>query len=338
MTSLSVEQAERFAEMVLAAVAREYPNKILHALSSDADVRPPRQLTPAFFGAFDWHSAVHGHWTLVRLMRCFPGAAFEARARDALGAALSPAKLAGELDYLAADGRSGFEVPYGMGWLLTLDAELARFADPSAPEWRESLEPLARLAAERVERYAETLPYPVRSGEHTQTAFGLALYLDWARVTGADATRVAARTLELYGDDHDTPLHFEPSGYDFLSPSLSEADLMRRVLEPEAYAEWLSRFMPSLASLPDGLFEPVSCPDPADAKLAHLDGLNLSRAWMLEGMRGGLPHADARCDGLARAAASHRDKGLAAVTGEHYAGSHWQGTFAVYLATRLGTE
>lgn len=337
MTSLSLEQAERFADMALDAIGREYPNKIAHTLASDADARPPRELTPAFFGAFDWHSAVHGHWSLVRLMRCFPGAEFETRARARLGVALSPERLAAELAYLEGEGRSGFEVPYGMGWLLTLDAELARSREPDAAEWRENLEPLARLAAERMVRYAEALPRPVRTGEHAQTAFGLTLYLDWALATGADGGRVAKRVLELYRDDHDAPLHFEPSGYDFLSPSLSEADLMRRVLEPGAYAEWLTRFMPGPPRFESAL-TPVSCPDPTDGKLAHLDGLNLSRAWMLEGMRDGLPEADPRREPLGRAALAHRRKGLAAVTGEHYAGSHWQGTFAVYLATRLGTQ
>lgn len=334
MTELDPAAAETIAGMVLDAIAREYPNKVLHALASDADVAPPRALTPAFYGCYDWHSAVHGHWTLVRLCRLFPSASFVMRARAALGRSLTTEKLAGELGYLEHPDRSGFEVPYGIAWLLTLELELGEWDDPEARVWHARLAPLSALGATRIERYLVRLPFPVRSGEHSQTAFGASLYLDWAHASGARASGVRERLLALYAGDRDGPLHLEPSGYDFLSPCLAEADLMRRLLAPAPFAEWLTRFLPSLPAAPDPTWLPApECPDPSDAKLVHLDGLSSSRAWMLEGIARGLPAGDARRAALLDAARSHRSAAFAALRPEHYAGSHWLGTFAVYLAS-----
>lgn len=322
--------------MVLAAIGREYPNKILHFLTSDADARPPRELTPMFFGAYDWHSAVHGHWTLIRLLRVAPNDAFASAAISALEQSFVPERVAGECRYLEVAGRSSFELPYGLAWLLQLGAELAEWDDPRARVWQETLAPLTELATSRMLAWADNLPYPVRYGEHSLSAFGLAFLLDWAKSTQNDDAhrRARARVLALYAGDHDGPLHLEPSGHDFFSPCLAEADVMRRVLGPEELAEFLTRFLPTL---PGGATEPflgpVVCPDPSDPKLSHLDGLNLSRAWMLDGIARGLPQSDARRAVLEKAFVEHRDYGLSHVTADHYAGSHWQATFAVYLAT-----
>ena len=336
MTELTQTLAEQIAGMVLSAVAREYPNKILHALSSDADVAPPRELTPAFFGCYDWHSAVHGHWTLVRLIRTFPTAPFASPARAALERSLSATKLEGERRYLEHPDHASFEVPYGMGWLLTLHRELCEWEDVDARRWCALLAPLAELAAQRVLGYLSRLPFPVRSGEHSQTAFGAALFLDWAHGTGqSESVRLAGeRVRALYATDSAGPLHLEPSGYDFLSPCLAEADVMRRVLEPEELAGWLARFLPGIPAEPDpSWLRPAECPDPSDGKLVHLDGLASSRAWMLEGIARGLPERDPRRRALVAAAAAHRSTALGALRPEHYAGSHWLGTFAVYLTT-----
>lgn len=337
MTGLAEAEAVRLGEMVLAALHREYPNKILHALESDADVRPPRELTPVFFGCYDWHSAVHGHWTLVRLLRLFGDSPLRG-VEAALDASFSPDKIAGELAYLGAKAHKQFELPYGMAWLFTLGQELHEWRDPRAERWRGLLAPLIELAAERLERWALGVPRPIRTGEHSQSAFGLGLTLDASRATGRDALarRVAARVAELHAADRDGPLHLEPSAYDFLSPCLAEADLMRRVLDPDELAAWLGRFLPTLPTRDEPWLDPVRCPDPSDGKLAHLDGLNLSRAWMLEGIAAGLPPSDARRAALEAAARAHREAGLSAVTGAHYEGSHWLGTFAVYLTTRRG--
>ena len=331
--------AERFSRLALACVHQEYPNKIAHVLESDADARPPRELTPAFFGCFDWHSSVHGHWLLARVARLLPDAPYAAEARRALRRTLTPANVAAEVAYLEGKGRVSFERPYGLAWLLQLAAELREWGAPEARAWSATLEPLERAAAARLREWLPKLTQPIRVGEHSQTAFALGLVLDWARSAGDDSTRrlVAARSREFYLGDRACPLAYEPSGEDFLSPCLGEADLMRRVMAPSEYAAWLARFLPELPA--DGRaswLAPGVVTDPSDPKLAHLDGLNLSHAFMLEGIASGLPDHDPRIASLGAAAAVHREKGLAAVTGEHYEGGHWLGTFAVYLVTQRG--
>lgn len=329
---------ERIAGMVLDAIGREYPNHVSLQLGSDADLRPPRQLTPAFYGSFDWHSAVHGHWCLVRMMRRFPGASFAAAARAAVGASLSAERVAGELAYLRP--RPAFERPYGLAWLLQLAAELREWEDAEAGAWRDALAPLESAAAGHLRAWLEKLPWPIRAGTHAQTAFALGLVHDWARVAGEDAmTRlVERRAREYFAADVAAPIAYEPSGHDFLSPILGEADLLRRVMARAEFAPWLAHFLPDLAgAAAQRWLTPVVSPDPSDGHLAHLDGLNLSRAWMLEGIASALPRGDARIACLREAAARHRDAGLAAVTGEHYAGAHWLGSYALYLITGRGT-
>lgn len=331
--------AGRFAELALSCVHKEYPNKIAHVLNGDADVKPPRELTPSFYGCYDWHSAVHGHWLLARLARQFPDAPFAARARAALDRSLTPENIAAEVRYLQAPGRTTFERPYGLAWLLQLAAELREWDDPQARRWSESLDPLARASAERIRTWAPKLSFPIRTGEHNQTAFGFGLILDWARSTGdrATAALLESRIRDLYLKDKDCAIEYEPSGEDFLSPCLGEADVVRRILPPDAFAAWLSAFLPNLPR--DGRGDwlaPGVVTDPTDGKLAHLDGLNLSRAWMLEGIAASLPAGDPRGGALRAAAAAHRASGLRSVTGEHYEGGHWLGSFATYLVTGRG--
>ncbi|HEX4954371.1 MAG TPA: DUF2891 domain-containing protein [Thermoanaerobaculia bacterium] len=331
--------AERFARLALDCVHKEFPNKIAHVLASDADVKPPRELTPAFYGCYDWHSAVHGHWLLARLARTFPGAPFAAPARAALARSLTPEKITAEAAYLAGPGRVSFERPYGLAWLLQLAAELREWPDPEAARGAAALVPLERAAAQRLRDWLPKLSRPIRVGEHDQTAFAFGLVLDWARTAGDGemAQLLRERSLAFYQADRACPLAYEPGGQDFLSPCLGEADLMRRLLAPGEFAAWLSGFLPQVPT--DGSatwLEPAVVTDPTDPKLAHLDGLNLSRAWMLEGIAAGLPEADPRRPSLAATARRHREAGLAAVTGEHYEGGHWLGSFAVYLTTGRG--
>jgi hypothetical protein len=337
--SLEAAPAQRFARLALDCVHREYPNKIGHVLNGEGDVRPPRELTPAFYGCYDWHSSVHGHWLLARLARLFPEEPFAREARAALARSLTPEAIAAETRYFEGAGRVSFERPYGLAWLLQLAAELREWRDPDAQAWSRALGPLEAVAAARLEAWLPKLVYPIRVGEHSQTAFAFGLALDWARGSGqaALATLIEARSRAYYEKDRGCPLAYEPSGEDFLSPCLAEADLMRRVLAPPAFAAWLRGFLPGLpangsaAWLPPGIVT-----DRSDPKLAHIDGLNLSRAWMLEGIAAGLPSADRRIAALRAAASAHREAGLAGVTGEHYEGGHWLGTFAVYLLTRRG--
>ena len=337
--SFSINAAERFANLALACVHKEYPNKLSHNLNSDADVAPPRKLTPAFYGCYDWHSSVHGHWLLVRLVRTFPNASFAPSAREALRQSLTADNIAQEAMYLRAEGRASFERPYGLAWLLQLAAELREWDDPEARNLAANLRPLEEAALGRLEDWLPKLSYPVRIGEHSQTAFALSLMLDYSRVTGDAkfADLLASKARQFYLGDKNCPLNYEPSGEDFLSPCLGEADLMRRVLPSAEFARWLGTFLPQISDVKKGVWlQPVVSPDPSDPKLAHLDGLNLSRAWMLEGISAGLPKGDKRLPMIMAAAEEHRRAGLAAVTGKHYEGGHWLGRFAVYLVTRRG--
>ncbi|HET9839326.1 MAG TPA: DUF2891 domain-containing protein, partial [Candidatus Angelobacter sp.] len=328
----------------LACVHKEYPNKIAHSMNSDADVAPPRKLTPAFYGCYDWHSSVHGHWLLVRLLRTFPDAPFAAEARAALQQSLTAENLQQENAYLQAQGRASFERPYGLAWLLQLGVELRDWAadnprDVKVHALYVNLLPLEVSAVDRLKTWLPKLSYPVRIGEHNQTAFALGLMIDYSRrVDDADFEKLLlAKAHQFYFADKNCPLAYEPSGEDFLSPCLAEADVMRRVLAPKEFAGWLKKFLPQIPR--DGSATwllPQKSTDPSDPKLAHIDGLNLSRAWMLEGIASGLPAKDPRLKSLAACAAAHRAAGLAAVTGEHYEGGHWLGSFAVYLVTQRG--
>lgn len=327
------------AAMVLSAVSREYPNHLALWLRGDADARPPRELHPAFYGSFDWHSAVHGHWCLVRLLRTCPDGLHAPRIRATLSEHLSAERLRGETVYLEAEGRAGFERPYGLAWLLQLAAELAEWGSEEARALRRGLSSLETLARQRLLDYARKLPWPVRTGEHSQTAFALGLALDWAQATG-DAAYAAELTLEvrrLFVADVAAPVDYEPGGHDFLSPVLAEADVLRRVLPAAAFEAWLAAFLPDAASPSFRRWlRPVETPDASDGKLSHLDGLNSSRAWMLEGIVSALPERSPHRGPLA-AAATHRAAGLARALTTEYAGSHWLGSFAIYLATGRGS-
>lgn len=341
----------RFAELALACVGREYPNKLAHVLSGDADALPPRQLTPAFFGCFDWHSAVHGHWLLVRLLRRYPQAAWAERAREALRASLTPTKLQAEAAYLKGPERASFERPYGLAWLLQLAAELGQWDSADGRAFAQALQPLREVAVLRLRTWLPKLSRPVRSGEHSQTAFALGLLWDFARAQRpSDPTLLSLieeRARAYYLADVACPIDYEPSGEDFLSPCLAEADVMRRVLPPPEFGRWLQRFLPD-AALDSPALRPQVVTDPTDGKLAHLDGLNLSRAFMLDGIAAALAStsapvstpkpalAELRLAKLRRLAAAHRAAGLRAVTGTHYAGTHWLGSFATYLVTGRG--
>lgn len=347
-TDFSAADAERFAKLALECVHREYPNKIGHVLQSDEDVRPPRELTPVFYGCYDWHSSVHGHWLLVRLVKLFPDAPFAEEARIALRKSFVLEKVMTEAAYVRGEGRNAFERPYGLAWLLQLAAELHDWSDPEGRRWAKVIEPLEVETVRRLLEWFPKLTFPIRTGEHSQTAFAMGLISDWAKSRRhREMARVVSDTAKrFYARDRDAPLDYEPSGQDFLSPIWAEADLVRRFMAPEAFAEWLDRFLPELRGLaravPAAELHPALVPavvtDATDGKLAHLDGLNLSRAWMMEGVLEALPADDPRRPLLREIANAHRSAGLASVTGEHYAGGHWLGSFAVYLVSRAGKD
>ncbi|CAM2009970.1 DUF2891 family protein [Acanthopleuribacter pedis] len=339
MDRITTEQAERFARLALDCVEREYPNKIAHVMTGDADVKPPRELHPIFYGCFDWHSSVHGHWLLVRILRLFPETAASGEIEAVLNRAFTAEKAAAEAAYFKPRGRAAYERPYGLAWFLQLTAELREWKDPRAARWLTALEPLEQICAENLRTWIPKMGHPIRTGEHAQSAFAFGLAYDWAVTKGDREMRDLIRTTaeQFHARDQNAPLRFEPSSQDFLSPSLAVADLMRRFYAPTHFAAWLGAYLPEIPikEQTDWL-EPATVTDATDGKLAHLDGLNLSRAWMLEGIVAGLPAHDPRRASLTQAAQHHRTSGLAAVTGAHYEGGHWLGSFAVYLVTARG--
>ena len=331
---------EVFSRLAMDCIHKEYSNKIAHYMNSDEDLKPPRELYPAFYGCFDWHSSVHGHWLLVRLLNTHGNEIDSAAIIRMLDKSFTEDNIAGEIASYTRPGMRSFERPYGIAWLLQLTAELRQSDRQEATQWLDHLLPLERQAVANISEWLPKLTFPIRTGEHSQTAFAFGLMLDWARVAGNHEfeSLLTARVLELYSSDIDCPLAYEPSGQDFLSPCLAEADLMRRMLTRTEFAAWLSDFFPTLVESTDiSWLVPAVVTDKSDGKLAHLDGLNISRAWMLEGIISGLPSNDTRLASLQAVVEAHRKAGLDAVLGDmHYMGSHWLGSFATYLQTKRG--
>lgn len=330
---------DRFARLALTCVHKEYPNKISHVLNDAGDARPPSELTPAFYGCFDWHSSVHGHWLLARILKTDPQSPMKPAILAALDRSFTKENIAAELEYIEGEGRKGFERPYGTAWLLQLVTELDESNDPKLKAWRETLRPLEEKIVAETQAWLPKLAYPIRLGTHNQSAFAFGLMLDYARRTGNAAfeKQLADKALEFHRADVNCPLAYEPSGEDFLSPCLMEADLMRRVMPQADYAAWLARFLPQIpADGSTGWLKPGEVRDPTDGKLVHLDGVNLSRAWAMEGIASALPKDDARIPALLATAKLHADSGLKAVSDKNYEGSHWLGSFATYLTTKRG--
>ncbi len=336
---MTVEQAEGFAQLALAGIDREFPNKTGHVTTGADDLKSPRQMHPVFYGHFDWHSSVHGHWTLVRLLKLFPQAPFADEARMVLRGRLTAEKLQAEAAYFQKKENRSFERMYGWAWALRLARELHDWDDPDGREWAANFAPLEREIAGLVKGYLPKLEWPVRCGFHPETAFPLAQMLDYARATGDGEFErlLLEKARSFYRGDRDYPAAYEPSGNDFFSPGLNVADLMRRVLPQDEYCDWLGRYLPGLAGGSAGnLLTPVTVSDPSDGHLIHLAGLNLTRAWTMRGIAASLPEGDARKPVLQEAASKHAKEGLALVSSGHYEGEHWLGSFAVYLLGGTG--
>ena len=324
--ALDAATASRFAAAALGHVTREYPNKMDHVLSGPEDVLGPRALHPIFFGSFDWHSCVHGWWTLFTLVRLYPAMPEAAAIRALADALFTPENVAVETAYLDRPGSRGFERPYGWAWLLMLAAELERHESPHA----ETLRPLTRAFAQRFRDFLPLAGYPVRVGTHYNTAFALRLTLDYAERVGDDALAALCgdRARLWHSGDRDCQA-WEPSQDEFLSPALMEAALMRLTMAPDAFAGWFGAFLPRLSERqPATLFQPASVSDRSDGKIAHLDGLNLSRAWCWREIASALPSGDARRSIALEAAETHLDAALPHVTGD-YMGEHWLASFAL---------
>jgi hypothetical protein len=337
------ELAARFGRLALDCVHREYPNKIGHVLNNEADARTPSSLHPVFYGCFDWHSSVHGHWLLVRLLRTVPPDRMAPELRDeiieALNRSFTVSAVAVEVSYFEAENRKSYERPYGVAWFLQLTAELREWNDPAAAAWLEILLPLEAVIVTRLKAWLPKLAYAIRVGTHNQSMFAFGLILDWAKSSGdTEMTEmITGRSLAFHLGDRNCPIAYEPSGEDFLSPCLMEADLMRRILPQKEFAQWLENFLPAIPRDGSGDWLAVGIVnDPTDGKLVHLDGVNLSRAWNLENIAWALPEEDSRRAALLAASKIHAEAGIANVSAEHYEGSHWLASFATYLVTRRG--
>ena len=325
---LTPELASHFARIALGHVTREYPNKLDHVLAGPADARGPRALHPIFYGSFDWHSCVHGHWLLATLHRRFPDIAENTAIRALLDVQFTPEKVAGELAYLARPESRGFERPYGWAWLLMLAAELARHETAEGRAWSAALKPLADAFAERLKAFLDIATYPIRAGVHTNTAFALSLASDYVSATDDEELRLAitGRARAWYSQDADCQA-WEPDGDAFLSPALMEAECMRRVLAPAEFGPWFHRFLPGIEEgQPATLFTPAQVSDRTDGKIAHLDGLNLSRAWCWRSLA---PAMGKAAGAIALAASErHLEASLPQLAGD-YAGEHWLASFAL---------
>ena len=328
---LTPETASTFARIALGHVEREYPSKLDHVLEGPQDVRGPRALHPLFYGSFDWHSCVHGYWTLARVLRLQPEIPEAGDIRALFDRALTPDKAQGERAYLDRPSSRGFERPYGWAWLLKLQAELLALGE--AP-WADALAPLAEAFAGRLLAHLPLADYPVRAGTHANTAFALRLAADYAIAAGdlELAGAIGSKAGAWYGSDGDTQA-WEPSGEDFLSPTLIEAACMARLSSGTAFLAWLDGFLPRLLQgEPAVLFEPARVSDRTDGRIAHLDGLNLSRAWCWRELAGALPPGDARAPLALAAADRHLAAGLPQVQGD-YMGEHWLASFALLAIT-----
>ncbi|PRO68079.1 DUF2891 domain-containing protein [Alteromonas gracilis] len=328
-----------FANLALHCIHQEFPNVVKHMMNDGDDVKAPRQLYPAFYGCLDWHSSVHGHWLLVRMLNTAQDTVNNDEIIKKLNASFTPRNIQGELKSLKRENNASFERPYGLAWFLQLTAELRQSSIPEAKVWLDTLLPLEKEIVVRISTWLPKLAYPIRTGEHSQTAFAFGLMLDWAKTSSNEEFEalLMSKVKDYYQSDKQCPLAYEPSGQDFLSPCLAEADLMRRVMSKKDYSQWLSAFFPGLTSKTSNWLSPATVTDKTDGKLAHLDGLNISRAWMIEGIMEALPEGDERIPVLEKTLKAHRKAGLDAVFGDmHYMGSHWLGSFASYLETKRG--
>jgi len=334
----SLEQvASIYAESIIASIQQEYPNQMQHMITGPDDRPTPREAHPAFYGCFDWHSSVEMHWALIRLLRLTPEAIDRFKAMTVLNAHLTESALTQEAAYLRS--RPRFERPYGWGWALTLIHELTLWDDEQTHRWSEAVRPLADVITESFLAWLPKATYPIRVGMHSNSAFGLARSVPWAKVLarqGDDrlSTAITQAATRWYGADRDYPAHYEPSGSDFLSPALTEVDLMSLVLERDEFLKWLARFLPRLPSgEPKPIFEPAFVSDASDGQLAHLHGLNLYRAFVWKQLHAILPADDPRRPHLEAGVEAHAKASMGAVTGSDYMVEHWLAAYAMlYLS------
>ena len=341
--SLSESEVVALSELAMKGIEQQYPNKPSNVMASAEDVLSPQEMHPVFYGCFDWHSSVHGHWLLVRLLKLYPESAKASEVRALLNRQLTESKLQAEADYFDKKENKSFERMYGWAWALRLATELHDWQDTDGIRWAANLKPLERQLVELAKAYVPKLSYPIRTGQHPDTGFALGQLLDYARTTGDNELEelIEQFARDKYLDDVDYPARYEPSGHDFFSTCLNEADLMRRVLSGDEFATWLRAFLPELNSFEgsaNSILTPEEVPDVTDGKLVHLAGLNFNRAWAQLGIYSALADGDERRGILAKSIQTHTQAGMEYVFSGHYEGEHWLATFAVYTLTRSGVQ
>lgn len=333
--TLHLDEANRLAELPINCVQVEYPNKLNQTIGSDSDLKSPKTLHPTFYGCFDWHSSVHGHWSLVSLLKQFPELDKKNEIEQMLLENMSKENIQIEVDYFFGKHNATYERTYGWAWILKLAEELHTWDVPLAKELESNLQPLTDLMVEKYIEFLPKLNYPIRVGEHPNTAFGLSFAYDYAHTVGHEdlKTLIIQRSQDFYLKDENCPLSWEPSGFDFLSPCLEEAALMKRVLPTEEFQIWLSDFLPQLKDK-NFMLETGRVSDRTDGKLVHLDGVNFSRAWSLYEISKDLPEY-AHLKNIANA---HISYSLPSIVGDSYEGGHWLGSFAIYALNTVGRD
>ena len=334
--TITKEMASQFAAMPLRCIEKEFPNKLDHVMNNEKEVLNPRTLHPVFYGCFDWHSSVHGHWMLIRLLKTFPDLPEAPAIRAALNRNITAANVLAEVQYLGQKDRDSFERTYGWAWFLKLIEELYTWDDPDGKTWLKNLAPLEDAFVKRYMAFLPKQTYAIRTGVHPNTAFGIAFALDYARTVKNKPLEdlLIQRSLFYFSKDTNYPAEWEPGGEDFFSPCLMEADLMQRVLKPEEFVSWFHAFLPGMKEgKVHSLMKPAIVTDRSDGKLVHLDGLNLSRAWCMKGIAAALPENDPARGYLLKAAQVHAEDALKNLHSGQYAGEHWLASFATYLLT-----
>ncbi|MCK4921402.1 MAG: DUF2891 domain-containing protein [Bacteroidales bacterium] len=324
---LDLEQANRLASLPIGCIDQEYPNKLNQTIGSESDLKPPNELHPAFYGCFDWHSSVHGHWSLVRLLKQFPDLDKADSIKIMLSKRISSENILKEIEYFKGEHNKTFERTYGWAWLLKLAEEVETWDDPLGKELSENLLPLTKFMVDMYIEFLPKLQYPIRVGTHTNTAFGLSFAYDYAITSGNELLKsaIAERAKDFYYYDENCPMQWEPGGYDFLSPCLQEVDIMRKVLNKKEFKSWLNKFLPELSNTEFKL-DPGIVSDRTDGHLVHLDGVNFSRAWCLYGLVRDFPGYQH----LNQIADDHINFSLSYVTDGNYEGGHWLASFAIY--------
>jgi hypothetical protein len=332
---LSADRAAQLSSLALHCIHREYPNKTGHVMNDETEIWSPEEMHPAFYGCFDWHSSVHGHWMLIRLLKLFPDMPNASKIREAISLNLTTKNILSELAYFQQEGRNSFERTYGWAWLLKLAEELAIWDDSEGKEWSNNLKPLTDEIVGRLMDFLPRQSYAIRTGVHPNTAFALGFGLDFAQaMDGQDAFKalLTERSLFYFASDADAPVDWEPGGEDFFSPSLMEADLMSRILDEDVYIDWLADFFPDLLDRTDAhILVPAEVADRTDPKIVHLDGLNLTRAWCMQGIANHLPDGNPYKALFINSASEHASEALKNITSGNYEGEHWLASFAVYL-------